>query len=352
MLMATIDKTTKNKEVSIGNDGNDNGNITILRLVDKKATFTQIAQHLKISKGTLSKRLKQMEAKGLIERKHIGKMLVLTIPHAIQNDLLSSLRTPSYRIHNLWLTFRLKDAIGNDTTKLVISRGLQYKPKPLANHTDSYFIIDGYEACLSPSSLQVHLPDLDNLPLESDLTLAANGLMAKAEDALIKLEGKLGLKVVRIDRDTIIAKISQLHIALKDHKFAEIINEKGEKLYVYEDGELRVIVDFSHGMHEYEAVNAKFALQDAQKLGKLTNGTITGKFDYEKDQELLHGIIQTLSIEQQFYGKHNLLIEVLLEKELQGLPRARERYYREKLEGVKNIGQKKLDLNVADLKQG
>ena len=125
--------------------------------------------------------------------------------------------------------------------------------KALANHTDSYFIMDGYEACLSPSRIQLHLPDLDNLPLSVDLRGATMGLIAKLEPIIMKLEDKLGLKVVRIDRDTIVARISQLHIALKNHQFTETINERGEKLYVYVDNVLRVVVDRSHGLHEYEA---------------------------------------------------------------------------------------------------
>jgi DNA-binding transcriptional ArsR family regulator len=314
----------------------------ILNLVNAEATFQQIAEKLHISKSTLSVTLKTMEKKGLVQRRKEGKMLMLSLPHAIQNSLATPSKLPTYRIHDLWLTYKLKDSIGNDTTRLVASIGLAYTPRNMANHTDSCLSIDSYEAILSPSSIEIHLPDLDNLPLEADLKLAATGLMAKAEGIILKMEDKLGLKVIRIDRDTIIAKISQLHIALKDHKFAETINEKGEKLYVYVDGELRVIVDKSHGLHEYEAINAKFAIDDGQKLGKLTEAVITDKFDYEKDHELLHGILKTLDIEKQFYGKHNLLIEVLLEKEMQSLPKQRQAYYKSRLTSIKNTRQSKL----------
>ncbi len=264
-------------------------NNTILSLVQQKATFNQIAHHLQVSKGTLSIRLKHMEAKGLIERKRIGRIMVLTIPVPILNNLQTI--TPSYRIHDLWLTFKLKDEVGNDTTSLLLSKGLKRRELKLNHHTDSYFVMDGYEARLNPGSLELHLEDLDHLSLDADLRQATLDLLAKAETALLKLEARLGIKVIRIDKDTIIAKISQLHIALRDHKFAETVNDRGEKLYVYVDGELRVIVDHSHGLHEYEAIHRSFAIDDAQRLGKLTKGTITGAFDYEKDHELLHQVI-------------------------------------------------------------
>lgn len=120
---------------------------------------------------------------------------------------------------------------------------------------------------------------------------------AAQEDGVsdVSLEDRLGLKVVRIDKDTLIAKISSLHIALKDHKFAEEVNERGEKLYVYVEGRLRVVVDKSHGFNEYEAVDSVYSIPDGSKLGDLTKATITGKFDYEKDQQLLHGVIKAVS---------------------------------------------------------
>ena len=54
------------------------------------------------------------------------------------------------------------------------------------------------------------------------------------------------------------------------------MNERGEKPFVFVDGELIVKVDKSHGLNEYEAVNKTYAIEDAQKLGKLTYAVITG----------------------------------------------------------------------------
>ena len=234
-----------------------------------------------------------MEKRGLIERRKIGRTLVLNIPVPILNSLSAPTPIPTYRIHDLWLTLQLKDQIQADTTTLLASSGITLRSGlKLKNHTDSYFIWDGYEARLNPSSLEIHLPDLDNLPLEADLTSSVLSMFTKLETTIAKLEARLGVKAIRLDRDTLIARITQLHIALRDHKFAETINEKGEKLYVYVDSELRVIVDHSHGLHEYEAISRKYAIDDADKLGKLTKGTITGQFDYEKDHALIHALIE------------------------------------------------------------
>jgi hypothetical protein len=92
---------------------------------------------------------------------------------------------------------------------------------------------------------------------------------------------------------------------LVNHKFAEEVNERGEKLFVFVDGELRVKVDKSHGLNEYEAVNKTYAIEDAQKLGKLTYAVITDKFDYEKDHALLHTtitLVDNLAHKLDFYA--------------------------------------------------
>ena len=71
------------------------------------------------------------------------------------------------------------------------------------------------------------------------------------------------------------------------------------------DGELRVKVDKSHGLNEYEAVNKTYAIEDAQKLGKLTYAVITDKFDYERDQALLHTtitLVDNLAHKLDFYA--------------------------------------------------
>lgn len=259
----------------------------ILLLVKDGKTFPEIAEALGIWKSQLSTTLKIMEQRGLIERRHEGRQLILTIPRTISNSLPT---IPAYRIHNLWLTLKLKDRLPNDTTTLLRSRGISVQSRAiLHNHTDSFFIQDGYEARLTPSSLEVHLPDLDGLPLEADLQQSVLDAFHKLETIVLRLEDRLGIKVVRLDKDTIMARISQLHIALKNHQFAETVNERGEKLYVYVEGELRVLVDASHGLHEYEGVHRTYAIPDAQKLGELTKAVITSQFDYKAEQEILHG---------------------------------------------------------------
>ena len=232
-----------------------------------------------------------------------GALALKSIPSPSYQAGLTS--ATSYRIHDLWITMDLKEPIGNDTTKLIASKGVAYKPLSLVGHTDSYFQAEGYEARLNPRSLQIHLPDLDGLPLQADLLAVTLEAYARLDTVITKTEGRLGIKVKRMDKDTFVARISQLHIALVNHRFAEEINEKGEKLKVYVNDKLRVTVDKSHGLNEYEAVNKAYAIEDAQKLGKLTYAVITDRFDYERDQALLHTtitLVDSLAHKLDFYA--------------------------------------------------
>ena len=288
--------------------------LKILDMLGRGLYQSQIAKQLGISKQATSSTVVKLLTAEYIEPLYRSSFkqykltakgasaLKSTVSSSYQKSLTSSLH---HRIHDFWVTLELIESIGNDTTKLIASKGVTYEPLSLANHTDSYFQIYGYEARLNPKSLQIHIPDIDGLPLETDLQAIILKAYARLDTFLAKLEAKLSIRVKRIDKDTFVARISQLHIALVNHSFAEKVNERGEKLNVYVDGELRMIVDKSHGFNEIESVNSDHAIEDSQKLDKLTSAVITDKFDYEKDQALLHTtitLVDNLAHKLDFYA--------------------------------------------------
>ena len=286
----------------------------ILEMLGRGLYQSQIGKQMGVSKQYVASVAARLLKAGYIEPMYRSshkqfkltargaEILKSTLPSSSQAGLTS---TTSYRIHNLSVTMDLIEPIDNDTTKLIASKGVAYKPLSLANHTDSYFQINSYEARLNPRSLQIHIPDLDGVPLQADLLAVTLEAYARLDTFIAKTERTLGIKVKRMDKNTFVARISSLHIALVNHKFAEEVNERGEKLFVYADGELRVKVDKSHGLNEYEAVNKTYVIEDAQKLGKLTYAVITDKFDYEKDQALLHTtiiLVDNLAHKLDFYA--------------------------------------------------
>ena len=288
--------------------------LKILEMLGRGLYPSQIAKQKGVSKQALSSSVSKLLKTGYVELQYRSsfKQFTLTLKgiQALKSTSTSSYQTGltsplSYRIHDLWITMDLIEPIDNDTTKLIASKGIAYKPLSLANHTDSYFQVDSYEARLNPRSLQVHIPDLDGVPLQTDLLAITLEAYSRLDTFMSKIEHMLDIKVKRMDKNTFVARISSLHIALVNHKFAEEVNERGEKLFVFVDGELRVKVDKSHGLNEYEAVNKTYVIEDAQKLGKLTYAVITDKFDYEKDQALLHTtitLVDSLAHKLDFYA--------------------------------------------------
>jgi len=278
---------------------------------------SQVVSILNVSFTIVSHHLRRLEKEGYIIRKRKGIITELALTQkgilAIMEKNITSSNyvntsvgiditstnnvnmnnsTIQYRIHDLTLSFKLRNEVSPPEFQTLITGS---KLVPMKNHVDLVLEEETYKARIYPSTLTITLPDI-LLPLGSDMNLAINGLMDRVEPIVESLEARLGISAVRIDKDTLQASLTNLHIALMHHDFAETINDKGEKLYVYDDNDvLRVIVDKSHGLHEYEAIAPQFAPEDAQKLGDLTKDVIQGKWDYKKEHDILHTTVEQLN---------------------------------------------------------
>jgi hypothetical protein len=216
---------------------------------------------------------------------------------AISEEAWSSQSVKSrihYRIHNLWLTYKLKQ--GLDVPMLLSSHKISYKPML---DSAAAFSFETIEAKLFKTSIEIHLSDID-AELGANLDAKLFSAKEQADKLIEKIEARLGIGIYKIDKDTFTARLSSLHIALTHHDFAKEINDRDEKLEVRDDeGILRVIVDASHGFNEYEAVSSSYASPDAQKLGDFSKAIILGRFDYREEQKARQGI-EALLLE---YGK-------------------------------------------------
>ena len=273
---------------------------------------SQIGKQIEVSKQAISSTVVKLQKEEYIElimrssykqyRLSQKGVAILAEAKSTTSSDCSKPSLTSIRIHNFFIKYELREPIDKDTTKLLASRGVAYTPLPLANHTDSYFKPDDYQALLTPSSLEIHIPDLKGLSLNTDLITVTLAAYARLDSLIAKIERMLGIHVRRIDKNTLIADVSKLHIAIVDHKFAERVNEIGDKLEVWIGNELRVIVDKSHGFNELETVSKRHAIEDAQKLVHFTEAVLTGEFDYKKDHELLHmtiGIVNSYGVNVQ-----------------------------------------------------
>lgn len=263
--------------------------LILLEISKGNAYPSKIAKALKLTTPNLSQHLNSLEKKGYLKRQkkgilveigltELGMQAIKLIPVGMENTLTKPIY---FRVHDIALSLKLKDSVQPSDKQTLIANS---RLVPMRNHIDLVLQEEGYKARLYPNSLTIILPDF-TLPLTADLELATSSIMERLGEIVPKLEEKLNIKVIRLDKDTLKASLVNMHIALTNHKFAETINDKDEKLYVYDDNSiLRVIVDKSHGLDEYEAIAPAYVVEDATKLAKLTKATITGAFDYEKEQ--------------------------------------------------------------------
>jgi biotin operon repressor len=296
-------------------------NKKILEAISSEDSISQakIADYLKMSRQRINQHIKTLTKKGLLTKKgtyyfltNAGALIVKVSPVGMDNHIAKPIY---FRVHDIALSLKLKDTIEPASKQVLIASS---RLVPMQNHIDLVLQAEGYKARLYPNSLTIILPDMV-LPLTADLELATTAIMDRLEQIVPMLEARLGIKVIRLDKDTLRASLVNMHIALTNHQFAETINDKGEKLYVYDDNNvLRVIVDKSHGLDEFEAIAPAYVVEDAGALGKLTKATIQHQFDYKHEQELVRGLIevsanntQAIHEERQWFRHHDELTVAL-----------------------------------------
>ena len=196
------------------------------------------------------------------------------------------------RIHSLALAFPLRTPLApSQPAKLGLAGA---RPAYLKNHESVRASADDLEIMLTPDNLIIYTDQLA-IPLTSSIATELKRITYKAYQLAAKLEDRYSLDLRRPEKGALVANIMLNHNALTNHEVAKIVLESEEKFEVKDmAGNLRVIVDFSHHIPEFEAVSAKFGFQDVARLKDLTLAVINGDFDYRAEQELLKEMMGTL----------------------------------------------------------
>lgn len=134
-----------------------------------------------------------------------------------------------------------------------------------------------------------------------------------------KAERVLGLSLRDSKSDEYEFKTDKEHYALIKNQDAQFITDDGIKLYIHDvDGKLRIMVDESHGVAEFEAVKQGKAQTDAEKLkanyasvvdtGMTYHDVLKG---FQETRELINGIAEN----QEYYAE-NMVSHVAAIQEL------------------------------------
>jgi hypothetical protein len=164
------------------------------------------------------------------------------------------------------------------------------------------------DGLLTPSSLILYLPQLE-VDIHQDPRLAIQPLISLAIRKAEDYEERLRVRLKRHQRGCLGGRIIMNHNADTQNAVAKTVLEKLEKFEVKDEaGNVRLIVDASGGIPEFEAVNAQNAVEDITKTQDFYLATLTGRFDYRKEQEGRMALMRVIASQNSFFVRHNALI--------------------------------------------
>lgn len=293
---------------------------------DHYLRIKDLADKLAKSQQLISKKAILLEKKGYVKRIARGMLtelwlteLGLEVSARLPTDKVVSFgdkveTEPTLRPHAFEAKFELKDKLASDApSKLLLAEGLFSKPLSLKNQEGAYFAGE-YSGLLTRSSLIVYSPTLE-LPQDANISLVAKDMALGLCRMALQLEARLGVKLARKARGILQAEVIKHEIAFKNHQIAKDAKENENKIYGYdpETQELIVISDFSHGFPEFEAVNRKTCLYNAEEIQKASEWMASGgmrnwvereELSRNEDRELLHETISQLNYFAKTFVQH------------------------------------------------
>ncbi len=214
----------------------------ILVLAAKGSTQVQMAKEVSISKSAVNQRINSLEKYDYLERKRVGLITIFGLkPLGVMviaemarrgictlNDNSPMQSESLIRLHNIELKW---DVLKNPDCCLSILKQerIEYTLSGTKNHSDPIFVYKNYTIIISKISLILRCQE--TIGKQSDLVKLVCDVFDNANAIALDLEKKFGLKLMRIDKDTIYAHFSKLEIALLDNPLAKVLNnQKGDKI--------------------------------------------------------------------------------------------------------------------------
>ena len=198
------------------------------------------------------------------------------------------------QIHHFAIAFELRSKLAAGQPQLILqSEGLLTNTAELQNTTIAYM----QGGCLTTSSLILFMPHME-FDIHDDPRLAIAPYielaMHIAQDHELRLSSK-GVKLKRASRGTLYAKIIANHNADTENEVARTVLAKLTRFEVRdEQGIIRLIVDNSNGIPEFEAIDAQHAIEDITYAQDFYLALIQGKFDYRKEQDSRMEIVKIM----------------------------------------------------------
>ena len=296
----------------------------ILELLKEGKYPTQIALSLSLSLATISYHIKQMCSKSEVQQitysstkeyrltdkglERLRRALEDTASVSKSNPLTSQ----KLRIHSLALAFPLRNKLSPAQPAMMLqSKGLMTKRSGLKNQESAYM----QDGLLTPSSLILYLPEVE-ASINEDPRLAIAPYINLAITKAVDYEAKLEISLKRLDKWTLAGSIIMNHNANTNNSIAKKVLERLDKFEVKDENDkVRLIVDNSNGIPEFESVDAQNGIIDQTKAQDFYLALLQGHFDYREVHKILAEMLQAHALAVKFQASHLDLIDTLRAKE-------------------------------------
>ncbi|MDE1767251.1 MAG: hypothetical protein KGI27_13415 [Thaumarchaeota archaeon] len=263
----------------------------------------QIAEALNVGQDIISRHINKLATQGYV---HITKISnfnqlsltdeaykLLAVSRLVNGQPTSLPQQPQeLRGHSFALLFTLLTDMSKQESIVIRSKGLKFNQSGLNNQTGGYSTYKEHTFFLAGDTLVIYTKEF-SVSISEQPYLAYKPYIDGAFEMAEELEQLLGIKIKRLDKGVMSAKIMLNHNALTNNEVAKNLLENKEKLDVFDkEGNKRLIVDFSKNKAELETVYSKLSLPDMDRVRRHYLAELYGTFDYEQINNALLKLVE------------------------------------------------------------
>lgn len=233
----------------------------MLKLLSEYTPISTIANLLNIKLSAVYTAFWRYRKKGLInEDRSLTTNGFQTVKKAFAISQTVKYKANSIRLHNLAFSVLIpRISKWDKRDKFLIQKKIKFKTINMGTWKTQQIIIDKRKIWLNPKKIIFYMGDYyAETPLEA-FTEAINDL----KELVLKIEKKFSLKLVY--NNSIDFEVNRQHYALIKNQLAKKYNKEKKRLFVYDsENKLRLLIDDSLKLNEFEAIDPKLSRNDSE----------------------------------------------------------------------------------------
>lgn len=249
-------------------------NLKVLNLLKKNFNLAQIAKELNIKQSNLSRAMKPLKAKGIIQRIGYGVWKVKENNISLGGDPLSEVVggfKKEVRGHGFQWIIRLPKKLKFEEREQLLTKA-SIDHRPLRQHGKLYaqsFKFKGYQMRFTEKSIIIWQPKELSWFAQKAPQARAKAVMEFRDKVLKGLEALIGRSFTYNGQYRL--KIASNHYSLVENELAKQYNTTKKQLFVADQTGQWLIIDNSFNLNELETVHPVTAVTDNIKVQNFFN---------------------------------------------------------------------------------